>query len=867
MTHWYRSVVPFAVFVGLLITVTWSEPAFAQEEVDLSQKLRVELGAEVAKEISQSEVNQIAALCPQEDEDELIKCMRANDAVKKILATVKERATSDNPEPIVEPLNTNDPKNTIKYPKAAKRILGVERLRRLPKIITSYLEDEDWVAIHRLCKTMDPDAILHCISKQAEPIMEMVGRRIIMSMLALMDVEIPLQMTVEQIDALGDACEKAGEPWAKCVVEHGVNADKCDDAEEVVARCLVDNEVVSEMYLSVSERKRALFGDALYVEFAGLLALLSFDAVKQARAACPQNDAIAARKCLANQPVAGQFIRLFETMSKAVVEDTAKKLAKNNQKLDVAAYTEQTVAVFMQMPLHAIRSLASDCVKQHPEYDEPKTVEDVDKAIACVRGSAFESPVANPAFSTPAQLGGWLGNARKTVTALLIKQEKKKQGQAMKRIWIALLIVTGLGFLVVLLMPLWLAKRYPDAQGLWGASAAAAGTLVVTLLLLGGALTAMRAAQSAVATDYTSPKIRVADAAFDALARQDSLEGFSELSKAGLDFLKTPLKQITARKQQAGKAKAKVGALIPHLSNHWVSQLETPQMKRIIFAIHGNSPRAVKNIKKIKGHIGTFKSTIGVYKKVDWIMGIVPVVLALLALLLYMLPLRHTLMDIATAPARAAQSGQTGGQIASAKDTIVAEVKSALPFIGCIVVLLPVVGFFLAYAVDPLVELLLISALLSVFYIASSDVSPFVLFVGNVSVMVLLVLALATYIVGLTLALGAIRKIFRARFHFGHSLASFGRFWKWGAGSLLLVMVIPLVFSYGVSEAYEAHLVMDFPIKGKYLLTVPLIGMLLYPLVFWAARGLVALEFIMKYPVPTTAEEDGATTPFHRPPA
>jgi len=823
----------------------------------LPREVRDYLGLRVVKALRAADRHTLRAACPFKDGRKMVACLETSAAAQKLIAALRKRVAQPPPDPDRARIASG---TGIEYSTAAKRVLGEERLKRLPGLITRYLADEDWVAIQRMCKTMDPDATLACMQQNSEAVFKAANRRVIMSLVSYMDVELPRTISTAQLDVLAEHCDKQGKAWAMCVSKPGPGKGKCDAAMGAFSHCLVEHDLVARLYLRVERDKRRLFGDALYVEFAGLLALLTFDQVKQVRADCHQDDFEAARTCLSNQAIAGRYLKMFRTFSDYLVADAAKSLAGHGVKLDQARYRAETFSVLLQIPLHAIDSLATHCEAAHPEYKNPSKIEDVDNAIACIRNNALDDGIANPAYVTTAQLQHWLGEARSKVVSGLVAKERQKQKRALSLMWSILIIIAGVGFIAVALMPLVLAKRYPDQVGaLWKSSAVAALTLVVTIGLLGGALTVVRYAQGAVATESTSPKIRVAEGAFHALDRKYMLEGFSELSKAGLDFVKQPLARISKDKVDAKQA----GAFPAYMASHWIAQLNSPQMKRLIVAIHGKSNTARDNIAKIKSNVGTFKSAIGLYKRVDFLLAAMPLLLALLAVLMYLLPLRHTLVDIATTPARAAQAAGGLDAVSGAMTTVYAEVKSTLPFIGSMLVLLPVVGLFLAYAVNPLVQMLLANAVLSVFYIATAHVSTLVLFVGLLSVMVLLVMCLATYLAALTFALGTLRKIFRARFHHGRSLKEFAPFWKWGSLSLLLLLVLPLVYSLAAHWAYLQHVhgAGDLPLPGKYLIVVPLLSMLLYPVVFWAARGVKATRYIMAYPVPPLGQRCLAPMP------
>jgi len=742
-------------------------------------------------------------------------------------------------EPEVDPIDPTA--NTRKYPKVAKRILGVSRLKRLPKRITAYLADPDWVAIHRMCKTMDPDAILHCMVKNPKPIGAMVVRRITTSMVNRIDVELVKALNPAQIDTLGNSCRTEADVWAKCASEKGFDSDECSVTELPFVRCLVGSNFVPRTYMATAAKKRALFGDDLFVEFTGLLAGLSFDKITQLRKSCPQRDFAGADKCFQNNPVAGTPMRHYLETATPMVRQAAAALKRNNVTMDVAAYTARVTAVLLRIPKYAIAGLVTLCQRRQPEFKQPKTLADVDAGIACVRDRALVDPIANPVYATPAQLKAWLFATRARITAALTKAHEQQRARGLGKFWVAVFLLAGLGFIVVLLLPLLLAKRYPDRGGaFWRSSALAAVVFVVAVAALAGALTAMRSAQGLVA-EQTSPKVKSTHAAFKALQSRSALGGFSALSQAGVDFFKHPL--VSLAEPVVNDEHKDLAAVLPaYFAAHWIDQLSKPQVRRLRQDAPSQS--------SIQGHTAAFASSMRFYKRVDWLLGVLPVILALLAVLLYLAPMRRTLVDIAVGPANA--SGETSR---STKDVILAEAKSAVPFIGCVIVLIPLVGALLSVAVSPLTKTLFANAILSVFYVATSNASSFTVFAATMSVIVLLLLCVATYVAAVTGVLGTVRRIFYSVEHHGRGLGEFASFWKWGGLSLLLLLLFPLVFAFGVEFAYHQHVGSPtLPVQGAALTTVPVVAVLLFPLVFWAARGFKALGFLHRYSVPESTD-------------
>ena len=667
------------------------------------------------------------------------------------------------------------------------------------------------------------------------------ARSVITGMLERMDVELPQALADQDFEILRERCEAPLDAWTRCAREHGTEGDQCSELDQKLAACLVEADDVVSLYLKIASEKKRVFGKELYVEFAGLLAALPMQAIEHARAACPQKDVGQAAECLSGHEIVGPAIKVYYDLSRAIVEDAAKDAAANGNTVDVDAYTDTVAQLFFRLPSGTILSLAAQCVKRHPELETTRAAEDIDKALACIEEVGKTDPVANPAYISKEKLTRWLDTARVKVTDVIRNKETAKQDENFERILIVILLLTAGGYVIVLLMPLFLRRRYPgNARMLWKASAVAAGTFALTVALLGGSLLVIRNVQSTVAADSTSPKMRVADAAFAVLAKPDHIAALSDLSKERLDFIKSPLKSIVEDESGAGSDRYAVFAA--YLATHWAELLDEPELKNI-----------AKNVAMLKSHADSMKRVFSFYSKVDWLMGMVPLIMSLLAVLLYLIPLKGMLVDVATAPIRAAQgAGSPEEASARAIAGVKAELKSIVPFLAVLLVLLPVTGFFLALAMEPLIELLFGYSLLTLFYILTAEASAFVIYASLGCAIVLLVLCLAAYITAMGAVLGQTRKIFRAIFHLGYRFADFRRFWIWSGVALLVMLALPFLYAYGA--LWLAGLALggdDASFGPKQMLLVPVPALLLFPVIFWAARGWKALGFIKKYPVPT----------------
>ncbi len=728
----------------------------------------------------------------------------------------------------------------VEYPPEALALLPREMLDQLPALVTRFLRPEHYVALKQACPQPEPDAVLDCLqAPEASALFEKLHTRgVVASMLERMDVVLPSRLADEDFDALAELCDEPGEKWATCAFEKGLDAEECSDGEDVLARCIVSNDEVTEVYLEIAEEKEQLFGGDLYVPFAGLLAVLDLETIKAVRAACPQTSVDEAIDCLVASEVIGTIAGMYRQLAEEVVKEAAAEAQAAGNTIDVEAYTDKVLELFLSLPSHTIVSLATACEKQHPELGTVTDASVLDKALACIAENADTDPVANPAYISRDQLREWLKIARAKVVAAIKKKEEKAQDGAFDRILLVLAILGGLGCVGVLFMPLVLGRRYPGQSSLlWKASGVAAVTFVVTVAMLGASLLAVRTVQGSVASDSTSPKMRVAEGVFSVLATSKYVSLFSDVSKERLDLVKRPLRQVLERDPSVESDDVFAADLI----THWATQLQEPELQYV-----------AKNAQKLKGQAESFQSVFSLYRKIDWLMGIIPIVLSILAVLLYVLPLKDTLVDIVLSPARAARAGAAErGTAQKAMRLVWAEVKATLPFIGLILVLLPLTGVFLSRAVEPLLELLIAGSLRTFQYLLWADASTAVLWLSLGTTILLLVLCLAVYILAVSFLLGTARKALRWIFHGGHGFGELKSLWLWGALSIVWVLALPFLFVLGIRWLAFGPLAGGdgVPTTGDMLL-VPMVALVTFPLLFWAARGWKALVYVKKYPVP-----------------
>ena len=872
--------------VAFLLCSLWPAAGAAQPAAGLADLLFQQVGPGTTAVLGEEDLQALSELCPQEDGNEVLACLQQSEDAAEILQAAQREALRQLrkmfgkrvvgkhgdallmlPEEALAGLRdacanskgrvssscvgeqlaaqaeaaSGAGGGEVEYPPEALKLLPKEVLDVIPKVITKFLHGEDYQQLHEVCPSEDPEKVIDCLMEgDGQEMLETLHQRnVVDTILEYMDVELPNRIADEEKDALADHCVDEGNAWALCGFEKGMDHDDCNEKEELLAQCLVDNDLIAERYLALVKDKKAIFGKELYVEFAGMMAVLPLDAIEAMREACPQTDPGEAADCFFEMEGVADIVGVFQMVSKGMVEEAQRELGAANalEGFDPEAAHEQFLTLFLRMPIQAISNLAGACEKANPELATLDDPAKLDVMMACIENESMTDPMVNPAYISPEKLRSWLNIARDKVLSNLEAKERAAQKKSSFRIAMLLGVVALLGFIGTLLMPVFLGKRFPNQkQFLWKASAVAAATFATTMVLLGATLLVMRSVQGLVATDSTSPKMKIAEGVFEVMSNEEFVEGLSEISKYRLDFIKGPLKIIV--EDVVGERTDDYEVFIAFVAQHWADILKEPEIQRI-----------VENKKLLNEQIEAFEAVIGLYRNVDWLMSLVPIILSILAVVLYLIPLRQTLIDIATSPMRATQGAGGSNMVGQARGTILAEIKSVLPFLAVILLLLPLAGYFLALAVKPLVEMVIAYAFLTIFYLISSKASAAVLYLSLGSVMGLLVACVAVYILCVVFYMGTVRKILRAKFHYGRSFAEYKRFWTVGGLVLLGLLLAPMLYAFAVNEVFSSWEMADVP-SASDMVIVPLVAFLIFPVLFWLLRGIRGLGYIKKYPVP-----------------
>ena len=408
--------------------------------------------------------------------------------------------------------------------------------------------------------------------------------------------------------------------------------------------------------------------------------------------------------------------------------------------------------------------------------------------------------------------------AKKIVLEKMEAKIAKSTDKKMKKFSLIVMGVSALGVLL-LLMPLFLKKKYPGQGGnLVKYSALAAVTFIITVNLFGGVLFGLRSVQGALSR-YTNPSVAIAAGTFDTL--DDNADRYIVMGKE---------------------------LFMPTIEQFRNEPEEQPSVLLL-----GNGIKIVQDAK-------VFISIANMFKKVDFLFKALPVVLMLVTLILFVLAIRPTLTEIIKLPARAA-SGEAGvGKevVANSLRRVKGELLASLGVIGLLVVITLLSGWVLGQVVKPALDAFLTYFSLTVTYLQFAEgASSGLVFMTLFGVILFLVLNLATLILSSAFFLGKSQKIFQARFNEGTPIANHKRFFMWGVPSVLLVQVYPWIFMFIASKilaavqdnAMDGELTAESVSWGKMLMAGPAMLVVGFVVIFWAVRGVKAIKFLATYKV------------------
>ncbi len=403
----------------------------------------------------------------------------------------------------------------------------------------------------------------------------------------------------------------------------------------------------------------------------------------------------------------------------------------------------------------------------------------------------------------------------KTVAKLRARNDEKIGTIAMILGWLSL---SGV---LLLLMPLWMGKKYPGQTGrLFGFAALASGTFVLSMLLFTGALLGMRLVQGELA-EQTNPQIVIQEATFD--AAEEHLEDIAAMP----GLLLVPLEEVSTEKQDS------LGVAI------------------------------LENAGKFKEDFDALQKVANGLKGVDWLFGYVAPALTLLAVLLFVLNVKVVVVEILRLPDRAMRGEiPAAAVVGGVMKRVGGEIVATLCTLGVLVVLTVVTSVAMTVVAIPAMSLFVGQLLATLQYVfVQPGAEKLYVYVGLGGILAFLVLALVVILAGTAFYIGKTQKIFRAKFCDRVPLGRHKPFFGWRTLGLAWLLALPVGVLVGASHL--AEYLVDEGTEGKefdwFMALVPgpaglLVGFLA---LFTVAFGLKALLSIVRYKVDGTSADAG----------
>ncbi len=398
---------------------------------------------------------------------------------------------------------------------------------------------------------------------------------------------------------------------------------------------------------------------------------------------------------------------------------------------------------------------------------------------------------------------------REKITAKMVAKAAAKQSKAMGLFVLVMLGVAGAG-LLLLLMPLFLKKKYPGREKLlWKGSLLAAGAWVSTMLVFTVALVAVRFAKDQTAM-VANPSLAVAHSSFDAASEAvDTLDAWAR------GFIEAP-----------------------------IAKLGSGQEDDLLEAVVGN-------VAQFKDEFSFLMSVKAFFKSLNWLFGSLGTILIVLTVGLFMLSQKRLIGDILKVPLNAAAGDGSGFGAAYADMTkrTGREVAGLLSTIGFLVVLALFSGVVLYIAVGPSVHALFEYLFDSIRYLMQGgSASKLVVYVSLFGSALFLAMVILFILLGNIFFLGKAQKIFQQKFRHQLPLGTYRKFWIWGPIAALWIQIIPIIFIIVAAEVITAIDIQKGEIIGDAVLIVgPLILALGLPILTFALQGFRGLKFLRKF--------------------
>lgn len=404
---------------------------------------------------------------------------------------------------------------------------------------------------------------------------------------------------------------------------------------------------------------------------------------------------------------------------------------------------------------------------------------------------------------------------REKIIAKMIYKTTQKQSKTMGLLMMIMLGLTAAGVLI-LLTPLFLAKKYPGKEKLvWKGALLATFAYISTMLVFTGAVFLLRTAKNETAM-LVNPPLAIANASFDAVHDQVA---FLTSTPGGEDDVRV--------------------------------LLEPPIAALAAGSEDGMLEAVLDNVSQFKDDFSVFKALANFFKGLGWLFASVSTILVIVAVVMFMLSQKSLLRDILRLPTQVA-SGDVANFGAAYGAMQRRTGKEVLALVLAILVLLAsafIAGFLLYLALSPAVAALFDYLMANIAYVLTpGDASRLVVYGSLFGYGLFLGLIVVLIILGNAFFVGKFQKVIQQKFRHGIPAPTYKKFWLWGPLAAIWVQVLP------VAILFLTSFILDKMVDGRgdiswetALLVGPLGQLAALPLLFWIFQGFRALKFLLKF--------------------
>lgn len=624
--------------------------------------------------------------------------------------------------------------------------------------------------------------------------------------------------------------------------------DRCDAAIDGLASILRNTPEIRRIYFLLLQAKFALYPSDYY-SHRGLLSDTPVAALVAKRIGCESRRYT---DCLAR---ASEFDLLgYQSASLEQLGGYAEDL--DTPLMEWPAETRARVFANemrqrLQVNGHGLAEMDAKC-----QHIPGNSIDDIANLHACQFAAARTSPAANPAFVTAAGLEELYDRLEAQQLQHLRALAIDSLGPKLQRQAAAIGILAILG----LFWGLVVGRRQGAAFAVW-TGLGIAGTVLGIGLTFGAASVVRHHVE--VAFDAT-PLLSAHFASFGALRDPALIQAVSEQTQDSIDLVQGPLFTLSPDTGTMSKAPANTAVhllrswarMVPNLKTHFVAAQSPDETFHFDPATHrperpGPEAESAGVSAAPPAPKGVMSSLVGLFAGAERLLWTLPYLLFFVIVVFYLNPLRHrlkSLTEAGSAPTTAARAVDMGKQTTQ---ILTAELRALLLVLPLIAALIPTIFELLSLSLRPIFHQVVGASLSSLLLLARGDgatADKVAVIAALGSLAVVFLLCVAVYFGAFAVALGKWREIARAKAHDSVELASHAAFLKRAAAGVLAAFLFPVALTWG-AHLLSGSVSFDSSASAASLAITPVLTLVAFLGLFFGLRLVRVLIGIRKYRV------------------